>query len=141
VTTSVLERPRYPFDADFYSDLIAARASFELVSSQIVAPDHGYGFRVEAGQSFRLTQIEAAQILDTCILSTDEPIEYCLPGTQLAIEGFTITRLTRLWGTPPSSRPLATCIADTVRPRPNPLHMRDHFCHMWSSMRRRRSSA
>lgn len=126
---TVLARAEYAFDREFYERLIADRQSFEPLSSTTVPPDHGYGFRVEAGQAFRLTMLEGAQTLDTCILSAEDPTECFFPGAQLAIEGFVITRLTRLWGTPPVSRPLATCIADSVRPRPNHQHMRDHFCH------------
>lgn len=56
----------------------------------------------------------------------------------MAIEGGRISRLTRLWGTPPKSRPMATCIADSVNAVPNPRYTRDHFsygahcnAHLW----------
>jgi uncharacterized protein YcgI (DUF1989 family) len=125
-----LTRSEFPLNRPFYEQLIKSRPTFAHLSSTIVVPDRGYGFAAEAGHVFRFTMVEDAQTLDTCFLSAEDPTtEYFLPGVQLAIEGFVITRLTRLWSTPPKSRPLATCIADTVRPRPNAFYMRDHFCH------------
>ncbi len=127
-----------PFNAEFYRSLIAARDTFRPAWSHSVPRGAGYGFRVQAGQAFRLVQEEAAQILDTCFSNADDPREHYHATTQLALEGTQITRLTRVWGTPPQSRPLCTCTADTVRPQANPGHTREHgaltaHCnpHMW----------
>lgn len=117
---------RVPYNTAFYKDLIARRDSFRLVWSHTVPRGTGHGFRVEAGQVFRLIQMEAAQILDTCISNAEDPTEHYHASTQLAMEGAQITRLTRVWGTPPRNRPLCTCLADTVRPRPNPGYTREH---------------
>lgn len=126
---SALPIVSYPFNRNFYNELLARRDTFEHLWSQEVQPHHGFGFRAEAGQVFRLTLLGGPQILDTTFLSADDPDEYCEPGIQAEIEGFGVTRLTRLWGTPPLSRPLATCIANTVKNPANAGHMRDHFCH------------
>jgi len=126
-----------PFDRDFYTGLIARRDEFDLVSSHEVTRG-GYGFRVEAGQAFRLVQLEAAQILDVCYASAEDPREHHHSSTQMALEGTQVTRLTRVWSNPPWNRPLCTCIADTVRPVPNAAHTREHAAtgshcegHMW----------
>ncbi len=118
-----------PFDRDFYEGLMAKRESFRLVSREEVPAGRGYGFRVEAGQTFRLVELAAAQIIDTCVASAEDPREHFHSGTQVALEGTQVTRLTRVWGTPPRNRPLCTCIADTVRPAPNPSHAREHAAH------------
>jgi uncharacterized protein YcgI (DUF1989 family) len=125
-------------DVGFYADLIRDRATFELASNHIVPRGTGYGFRVEAGQTFRFRVLERAQILDVNMMNADDPREHFSTGTQLTLEGGRITRLTRIWGTPPRSRPLATCIADTVRTQPNERLLRDHFgysghcsAHFW----------
>jgi uncharacterized protein YcgI (DUF1989 family) len=120
---------RYRFDEAFYGQLVRERDAFQLVSRHTIAPGSGYGFRVEEGQSFRFVMIEAAQILDVNMMNAIEPREHYETGTQIAIEGGRITRLTRIWGSPPKSRPLATCIADTVQARPNEYRLRDHFCY------------
>ncbi len=129
MNTGSHQQTEYPFDTVFYSNLIARRARFKLLSTATVPPNTGYGFRVEAGHAFRFTLLDGPQTLDTCLLSADDPTEHCAPGPQMAIEGAIITRLTRLWSTPPRSRPLVTCIANTVDHQPNALHMRDHFHH------------
>lgn len=107
---------QYPFNAEFYEKLVAARETFERVSKTTVTPETGgYAFRVEAGQTFRLAMLEGPQIIDAAIWNADDITEHYASGAQVAIEGFQIGRLTRIWGTPPLSRPLATVIADTAR--------------------------
>lgn len=129
MTGSAGQEASYPFDWPFYLALVGKRRDFRVLTEVIVPPNTGYGFRVEAGQAFRFSLIDGPQTLDTCFLSADEPAEHCAPGPQMAIEGPIIARFTRMWSTPPRSRPLVTCIADTVRHRPNARHMRDHFHH------------
>ena len=130
-------RATYPFDKDFYDRLLSRHGSFRLVS-EYDTEETGYGFAVAAGQTFRFTMLESAQILDVCMLNAADPREHFFSGAQIAIEGGKITRGIRLWGTPPLSRPIATCVADTVRVRENDRHTRDHFAygahcnaHLW----------
>jgi len=130
-------RASYPYDKAFYNRLIADQGSYALVR-EYDTEETGYGFRVNAGQSFRFTMLESAQILDVCLVNADDPREHFFSGAQITIEGGKITRGIRLWGTPPRSRPIATCIADTVRVRENDRHTRDHFAygahcnaHLW----------
>jgi uncharacterized protein YcgI (DUF1989 family) len=133
----VLPRARYPFDREFYEALVAQREGFASVSSETLSHT-GHGFRVDAGQAFRLTLLGGPQILDVCFASAEDPHEHFFTGAQMAIEGGRVTRFTRLWGTPPRSRPLATCIADSLAYRPNERRTRDHFsygahcnAHLW----------
>lgn len=139
VTDAVQTLPRaeYPFDREFYESLIAGREDFSLANSHELT-ETGYGFEVGEGQTFRLTLLGGPQILDVCFISADDPDEHYFTGAQMAIEGGRVTRFTRLWGTPPRSRPLATCIADTVAYRPNSRRTRDHHsygghcnAHLW----------
>ena len=125
----ILKRAKYPFDEEFYVGLVAKRRSFALAFEHEMPRGTGYGFRVQAGQVWRLLALEGANALDVCVMNSDDPTEHYAPGTQPAIEGAQITRLTRIWGTPPRSRPLCTCITDTVRWLDNPAHMRDHVAH------------
>ncbi len=128
-SAAALPRARYPFDAVFYDRLHAGRGGFAPVATYRVTAGTGFGFRVEAGQVFRFVLVEGPQIVDACLLNADDPDEYYSTGPQLAIEGGRITRGTRLWGSPPRSRPLATCIADTVGERPSGPAPPDHVCH------------
>lgn len=143
--SAALPRAVYPFAKQHYERLAARRESFQTVSETLLESS-GYGFRVEAGQALRLTLATGAQVLDVCMLSADDPHEHLFPGTQMAVEGGRISRFTRLWGTPPKSRPLATCIADSVRGIPSPRDTGEHFphgahcnAHLWQLYTRRHS--
>jgi len=78
---------------------------------------------------FRIVTVSQPQITDVCILNADDPTEHYAAGTQLAVEGSHVNRLTRVWGTPPKSRPLCTCIADTVKQLDEPLNVRHHVVY------------
>ena len=95
----------------------------------IVAGGTGHGFRVEAGSTFAITLVEGPQIVDVCLLNADDPTEYYATGPQLAIEGGRIGKGMRLWGNPPRSRPLATCVVDTVGERVRDALLANHICH------------
>ena len=125
----MLTRADYPFNADFYRGLAARRSSFTRVFEHTVPRGEGYGLRVEAGCTLRLVMKERPNMLDLCVYNADDPSEFYCSGAQLAIEGGRITRFTRIWGTPPHSRPLCTVIADTLCPRPTPRPTRDHASH------------
>lgn len=116
--------------AELYSHLISVRDTFRQSSEYIVRPpETGWGFRVQAGQIFRLRTVDEPQIADVCVMNAHNPSEHYAPGSQLAIEGSNVTRLTRIWGTPPESRPLCTCIADTLRQRDDTLNVRHHVVY------------
>jgi len=133
----ILPRAEYPFDRTFYENLVSRRGEFQTLASKDLDTT-GYGFAVRAGQAFRLTLLGGPQIIDICFVTASDPTEHFFTGAQMAIEGGRVSRFTRLWGTPPRSRPLATCIADSVRVTPNLRRTRDHFsygahcnAHLW----------
>jgi uncharacterized protein YcgI (DUF1989 family) len=126
-TGRALRRARYPFDAAFYERVAAAEA--RPVSRKLVPGGSGHGFRVEAGSTFAFTLVEGAQIVDVCLVNADDPAEYYATGPQLAIEGGRIGRWTRLWGNAPRSRPLATCVADSVGARVRDGLLANHISH------------
>ena len=128
-TASPLAGPQYPFDLGFYTKLIARRGEFKMVSEVEIPGPGAYGTSVRAGQAWRVVAIERPNALDLCVCNAQDPAEHYAPGSQLAIEGGYITRLTRIWGTPPNSRPLCTVLADTFPARPNERHLRDHTSH------------
>lgn len=133
-------QPAYPLDRAFYEDLIARRGEFTRVARETVTPSQGgYAFRVEAGQAFRLVMLEGPQIIDAAIWNGADPSEHYAAGAQVAIEGMQISRLTRIWGTPPRSRPLATVIADTPRTVHSDAPLHTHVApgaqcnpHLWA---------
>ena len=110
----------YPYDRAFYDRLYAQRTSYRPRWEHVVPARSGFGWRVEAGQAFRIVMVEGGQVVDLCISAAEDPHEHYAAGAQFYIEGARVTRGTRLWGTPPRSRPLATISADTVRTRPDP---------------------
>lgn len=94
-----------------------------------VPANTGFGFTVPAGHFWRFNIVDQPQIIDMCITTVADPDEHLHVGTMLVFESGFVSRGTRLWGTPPESRVLATCTADTLRPREHPSGARDHVCH------------
>ena len=129
MTARALQRGVPPLDRAFYDALVAARSGFSHAWEHTVPRGTGYGFVVRAGQAFRLTVVERAQIVDLCIANAHDPTEHYAAGTQLALEGGFVTRGNRIWGTAPTTRPLAFVTADTVRSRDDESLARDHICH------------
>jgi uncharacterized protein YcgI (DUF1989 family) len=117
---------RPPFDRAFYEDLAARHPAFKVVSRTVVPKNTGYGAHVAAGQTFRLEMVEGGQIIDLDIFATQDPTEHYSVPTQLWAEGGHVGALTRIWGTPPKSRPLATVIVDRITLRDEGNGMRDH---------------
>ncbi len=118
-----------PWPQEFYAELVGRRDSFTPVSGITLNRAEGHGFRVEAGQAFRFTMVERVQLLDMCLYNAHDITEHFASGAQIAIEGNQVGRLTRIWGNAPRSRPLATCIADTVREQSSELHLHEHHAH------------
>jgi hypothetical protein len=118
-----------PIDLDFYNTLTGKRSSFTRISDLRISSGEGYGFKVAAGNTFRLTTTERVQLADLCVYNADDITERFDTGTQIAIEGNAVGRLTRIWGNPPRSRPLCTVIADTLRERSSEHHMHEHHAH------------
>jgi uncharacterized protein len=108
---------------------VQASLTTRKVFEHTIPAGTGYGLRVEAGQLFRLVTVEHPQIVDLCVANADDPSEHYAAGAQLALEGGFVTRGVRIWGTPPRSRTLAVCTADTVRWHDDGSFARDHVTH------------
>lgn len=119
-------RPDLPFRRSFYEKLAANHQRFEVVSRTIVPKNTGYGAKVVAGQTFRLEMVEGAQIIDLDIFAADDPLEHYSVPAQIWAEGGHLGAMSRVWGTPPRSRPLATVIVDRIRHRDEGEGLRDH---------------
>lgn len=117
-----------PFDAPFYDEVLRRSLSGELqpIASEVVPAGTGFGSRVPAGHTFRLVMRENAQIIDLDIFSAQDPDEHYHAPTQLLLEGGRIGPWTRIWGTPPLTRPLATVVRDEIAHRRTEGHLRDH---------------
>lgn len=118
--------PTLPIDGAFYADLIATRASWTTVRREVVPAGCGYGCLVRAGQALRIVMLEGAQIIDLDIFSAVDPTEFLHAPSQLRLEGGRVGELTRLWGTPPRTRPLATVVSDGIARGDDSEMLRDH---------------
>jgi uncharacterized protein len=122
----MIRAPQVPIDEDFYRRLAAQHSGFRVLHRTIVRENQGHGFRVQAGQTFRFEMIEGAQILDVDLFAAHDPTEHYSAATQLWLEGGRVTPLTRIWGTPPRTRPLATVIVDRITFRDVGQGYKDH---------------
>ena len=73
--------------------------------------------------------IEGAQIVDLDIFSASDPDEHLHAPTQFHFEGGRVAEGTRLWGTPPRTRPLATVLVDRIEHQDEDGMLRDHKCY------------
>ena len=102
-------------------DVVAAKAmkahakGLKLVEEHILQPFAGYGFKVDAGQTFRVELIDAPQVFDSIFLVRDRPTkEYadayhsCTMGALGFYEGM------HIFSNTPYFNPVATIIRDTV---------------------------
>lgn len=128
-----------PLQHPYYQELLRRRPHATHVSHDRVEAHVGaHGFRADAGQLVRLTLPEGPQIVDVCVVGVEDPHERYSTGTQMAMEGGRISRGTRIWGSPPRTRPLAVCVADTVKSSGGAPGLREHLAygahcvpHMW----------
>jgi uncharacterized protein YcgI (DUF1989 family) len=92
-----------------------------------IPPDSGRHIRVAHGDILRLACPDGGQVADVCIFNAADPTEHLWANQTLLREGAHVTRGTRLWGTMPLYRPLATVITDTVSERVDPDETRHHI--------------
>jgi uncharacterized protein len=119
----------FPFDTHFYDRLTSRVDGWKPRVRAVVPAGRGYGCLVQAGQAVKLVMLEKAQIIDLDVFSAADPEEYFHAATQLYLEGGRVGEGTRIWGTPPRSRPLATVIADRMAQRNTSGILRDHKCY------------
>lgn len=129
--------PRPGFDWADYEPLVQQTRGEPLTTVEI-APDSGRHISVAAGSVMRLECPDAAQVADVCFFNAADPRERLWANQTLNREGAHVTRGSRLWGTMPRFRPLATIIADTVSERDEKSGTRHHIVlgahcnsHMW----------
>ena len=101
-----------------------------------VSPDTGRSIWVPRGNLLRLSCPEGPQVADVCLFNETDPSEHLWANQTLNREGVYVTVGSRLWGTMPRFRPLATIVADTVAGHTSPSSTPHHIvlgahCNPW----------
>ena len=101
-----------------------------------VPPDSGRSVSVPRGDLLRLSCPEGPQVADVCFFNAADPSEHLWANQTLNREGVYVTAWSRLWGTMPRFRPLATLITDTVADHTDPSSTPHHIvlgahCNPW----------
>jgi uncharacterized protein YcgI (DUF1989 family) len=117
----------FAFDQEFYDRLIAGAGAWRLLDRTVVPAGRGHCTLVRACQAVKLVMLERAQIIDLDVFSASDPTEHLHAPSQLYIEGGRVEVGTRLWSTPPRTRPLATVVADRIEHHDEVLL--DHKCY------------
>jgi len=92
----------------------SARSTGTQVSERIAPPRDACTFRVKAGQFFRITSVEGAQVGDLNLWQADDLTERFYSGKTRALHGTHVSTGDRLWSGFPFLRPMATIIEDTL---------------------------
>ncbi|TNJ47680.1 DUF1989 domain-containing protein [Phaeobacter sp. B1627] len=91
-----------------------AREGATKVTEVIVPAREAAVFQVAAGQFFRISSIEGAQVGDLNLWNQNDIAERFYSGKTRALHGTHVTTGERLWSNLPHMRPMATIIADTL---------------------------
>jgi len=91
-----------------------ARQGAVKVSEVRAEPRDACTFTVKAGQFFRISSVEGAQVGDLNLWSAQEMEERFYSGKTRALHGTHVTEGHRLWSSFPYLRPMATIVADTL---------------------------
>lgn len=92
----------------------AARKDAQKVSQVLASPREAACFRVSAGQFFRISCVEGAQVGDLNLWNADDLGERFYSGKTRALHGTHLTTGDRMWSSFPQLRPMTTIIADTL---------------------------
>ena len=92
----------------------AARQGAVKVSEVRAEPRDACTFTVKAGQFFRISSVEGAQVGDLNLWSAQGLEERFYSGKTRALHGTHVTEGHRLWSSFPYLRPMATIVADTL---------------------------
>lgn len=129
--------PRPLLDWERYRP-IAERSSSRGAPTRcvVIAPDSGRAITVTAGEVLRLSCPDGPQVADVCFWSAEDPTERLWANQTLNREGTHVTTRSRLWGTMPRFRPLATVVADTLTPIDTGTNAKHHIvlgahCNEW----------
>lgn len=107
----------YPTDTLPVPDLglyAAARHGADKRSEVVVPPRDAACFRVGAGEFFRITCVEGAQVGDLNLWNAADLSERFYSGKTRALHGTHVGTGDRLWSSFPHLRPMATIVADTL---------------------------
>lgn len=94
--------------------MAAALSNLKKTAEITVPPRDGRCFRVQAGQTFRISSVEGPQVGDLNLWNAHDLTERFFSGKTRAIHGTHVTTGDRLWTTLPHLRPIATILHDTL---------------------------
>ena len=109
-----------PFDSTYYAAVVEGRDGWKPRSTRTLAGRAGLAVEVKAGELVRLRLPEGAQIVHFFPFNSHDPDERYYAHHTVLIEGFWLTRWSRLFGVMARFRPLLTIIEDTVTPSRRP---------------------
>ncbi|WP_417700403.1 urea carboxylase-associated family protein [Pseudophaeobacter sp.] len=107
----------YPNDSLPQPDLALyrqARAGAAKVAEVLVPPRDAACFEVPAGQFFRISSVEGAQVGDLNLWNSADLAERFYSGKTRALHGTHLTTGERMWTSLPNLRPMATIVEDTL---------------------------
>jgi uncharacterized protein YcgI (DUF1989 family) len=122
------KHPKYVLDKTFYDRVRAAQDKFTPVGRLRVPPRSGVGFTLKKGHAVRFITPDGPQIGDVALWHVDNKKEFFSATLTWVVEGFVIRPDVRLWSNVPYFRPMATCLRDTVEPRPRNSKFHHHDC-------------
>lgn len=91
-----------------------ARATAVPQGQTLVPPRDARSFHVAAGQFFRISCPEGAQVGDLNLFAADDPAERFYSGKTRALHGTHLSVGARMWSCFPYLRPMATITADSL---------------------------
>lgn len=106
------QHPR-PRDDKYYGRIRAEAADAPVVE-RVELTGAGGAVTLAAGQVITIRLDRGPQIVGMLPIVADDPDERFWAHETFLMEGFWLTRGTRLWSTMPRYRPLLTCLEDTV---------------------------
>ena len=107
----------YPNDTLPVPDLALYRSAREgaaKLAEVVVPPREAACFRVGAGQFFRISSVDGAQVGDLNLWNAADLSERFYSGKTRALHGTHVTTGERLWSSFPHLRPMATITEDTL---------------------------
>tara|TARA_B110000438_G_scaffold264392_1_gene277028 strand:+ start:1315 stop:2145 length:831 start_codon:yes stop_codon:yes gene_type:complete len=93
---------------------LKARKNLEVISEIIIPPRDAKCFKLNAGQFFRIENIEGPQVGDLNLFNSDNLDEKFYSGKTRALHGTHISTGDQMWSCFPYLRPLATITKDTL---------------------------
>lgn len=109
-----------PFDADYYTGLVARRDQWTPRTTSILDGNRGTICQLNAGELIRFRLLAGAQIVHLFPFNTHDPDERYYAHHTVLIEGLWLARYSRLFGVMARYRPLMTILEDTVTPPRSP---------------------